>query len=142
MLTVRQDLRIEQLASRIETASSKALYPVLGLVQRNSQYSMRRMPGPSSPGNPPHRHKSMRAGLGNIRYQVTGNRGIIGPIKFAWSNFFNQPVTRVHEMGGVFRSQYTMFLYPTRSYMYEPTKDLARRGLISRRFAFNIGRFL
>lgn len=97
---------------------------------------MRRRPGPSLPGKPPHAHGS--AGLKEINFDVRESSAIIGPRKFPRSNFFTKPVPALHEKGGVgistrLRKRKDAY-YPERSFMYSAVKKLKQKGKIEQRF--------
>jgi hypothetical protein len=63
---------------------------------------------------------------------------MIGPVKFSGSNFFNQPVTYIHEFGGAFFSRKGFFRYPERSYMYSTLKKLQAQKKILPGFTIHI----
>lgn len=87
----------------------------------------------SSPGNPP--FPKTTGGLRVIEVAVYRNGGIIGPVKFPGSNFFNQPIPHIHEFGGTFYSRFGLWIYPERSYMFRTLKQLKASNKINRRFS-------
>lgn len=102
-------------------------------------------PGRVRPGKfPPRAH--VPHGLKEINFDVQGDTAIIGPRKFKGSNFFNLPVTRIHEMGGTvigvsLRRRVTA-KYPERSYMYAAVQSLTRKGKIQSTFNVTLERNL
>jgi len=88
----------------------------------------------TSPENHPPFAKT-RGGLRMIEAAVYRNGAIIGPIKFTGSNFFNQPVTHIHEFGGLYIGKSGYWKYPKRSYMNYTLKQLISRGAIPREFS-------
>lgn len=138
-----QPLRIAQtFTTRVRVAKSRALYQVAGLVRTSAKRSMRLRRGASTPTFPPHAHT--RAGLRAIEFVVDEAAGaaIVGPIKFSGSNFFNEPVTYIHEFGGTFLSRKGYWRYPERSYMYYTLKKLVASGKIPQEFTLAMGRVL
>ena len=75
-----------------------------------------------------------------IETAVYRNGALIGPVKFPTSNFFNEPVTHIHEFGGVFFSRFGMWSYPERSYMYYTLKQLHASNKINKRFSATMAR--
>lgn len=98
--------------------------------------------GASRPGNPPHAHT--RTGLRAIEFVVdsAADAAIVGPIKFASSRFFDQPVPHIQEFGGIFRSRRSVSSYPERSYMYRTLKKLTAAGLLPREFSYGMAQVL
>lgn len=101
---------------------------------------MRTRDGASRPGTPPHAHT--RGGLRVIKFDadVKADAGLVGPVKFPGSNFFNEPVPHIHEFGGEYVSRRSIATYPERSFMWGPTKKLIRRGKIIKRYSVALGR--
>jgi len=132
----------QKLNTQVRVARSRGLYRVAGLIRTASKRSMRLRLGASRPGTPPHAHT--RAGLRVIEFVVDEAAGaaIVGPVKFPGSNYFNEPVTFVHEFGGIFISRRNYSTYPERSYMYHTLQRLQSAGLIPRQFAVAMGRVL
>lgn len=103
---------------------------------------MRKRQKASPPGSPPSAHTS--GGLREINFHVDGSSSIIGPRKFARSNFFNRPVPNIHEVGGVaiasgLRNLYSV-RYPERSFMWAAVKSLKRKGKINSTFNTSLRR--
>ena len=135
-------LYAQKMATRVRVAKSRALYQVAGLTRTAAKRSMRLRLGASTPGSPPHAHT--RAGLRAIEFVVDEAAGaaIVGPVKFAGSNYFNEPVTYVHEFGGTFLASRGYWRYPERSYMYYTLKKLVASGKIPREFTLAMGRII
>jgi len=135
-------LYVQKLNTRVRVAKSRALYQVAGLVRTSAKRSMRLRIGPSSPTTPPHAHT--RAGLRAIEFVVdeAASAAIVGPVKFAGSNFFNEPVTYIHEFGGTFLARRGYWRYPERSYMHFTLKRLVASGKIPQEFTLAMGRIL
>lgn len=132
----------QKLQTRIKIARDRALYRVSGYVKTATKRSMRTRVGASEPGRPPHAHT--RTGLRMIEFRVDTLAGasIIGPVKFAGSNFFNEPVTYVQEFGGTFISRRGFSQYPKRSYMKYTLDKLVSSGKLPRQFSASMGRVL
>lgn len=132
----------QKLNKRVTLARNRGLYQVAGLVRTTSKRTLRLRIGASSPGFPPHAHT--RAGLRQIEFVVdeAAQAAIVGPIKFSGSNFFNEPVTYIHEFGGTFLSSRGYWRYPERSYMYYTLKKLAASGRIPKEFTLAMGKVL
>lgn len=132
-------LRFKAANKRISKARYKALYRLLGLIRVTASRSMRSRPGPSRPGAPPHSHK--RPGLKLINFTVdrAQEAGLVGPMKFSASNFFNEPVPHIQEFGGTFFHLRKLYNYPERSYMGWTIKKLQREGKILRTFSVSLG---
>lgn len=132
----------QRLATRVRIAKSRALYRVAGLVRTSAKRSIRVRRGPSSAPAPPHAHT--RAGLRAIEFVVDEAAGaaIVGPVKFAGSNFFNEPVSHIHEFGGVFIARRGYWRYPKRSYMNYTLERLVASGKIPREFTIAMGRVI
>ena len=135
-------LYVQKLNTRVRVAKNRALYQVAGLTRTSAKRSMRLRIGPSSPLTPPHAHT--RAGLRAIEFVVdeAASAAIIGPRKFVGSNFFNEPVTYIHEFGGTFLARRGYWRYPERSYMYFTLKRLVASGKIPQEFTLAMGRIL
>jgi hypothetical protein len=103
---------------------------------------MRLRPGPSSPGKPPHAHS--RNGLRVIQFVVDEAAGaaLIGPVKFAFSSYFNQPTTYIQEFGGTFIARRGYYTYPERSYMGYTLKKLVASGKIPKQFTVSLAEVL
>ena len=121
-------------------ARKKGLYETCGLIRTEARQKMRVSPNPSPPGTPP--NARTRGGLREINFHVVRDTGIIGPRKFATSNFFNRPVPNIHEVGGVAisRTRRGYWLYPERSFMFSAVRRLQSRGLLSQKFAYTLRR--
>lgn len=122
----------------VDKGKRKGLRGVAALIRGACIRSLRISKRTSSPGNPP--FAKSRGGLRVIQFDVYGDTAVIGPIKFAGSNFFNQPVPHIHEFGGTFYSRLKYFQYPERSYMNHTLKQLIARGAIPREFSVGMGR--
>lgn len=133
---------VQKFNKQVRTAKSKGLYRVAGLVRTTAKRTLRVRPGVSTPGFPPHAHT--RAGLRVIEFHVDtlAEAAIVGPVKFPGSNYFNEPVTYIHEFGGTFLSLRGYWRYPERSYMYYTLKKLAASGRIPKEFSLAMGRIL
>jgi hypothetical protein len=90
------------------------------------------------PNTPP--HAKTRGGLRVIHAAVYRNGAIIGPIKFASSNYFNSPVPHIHEFGGTYLSRFGYWRYPQRSFMYHTLKQLIARKAIPKQFSAGLAR--
>jgi hypothetical protein len=117
---------------------------------------MRYRSRPSPRGTPPSAHQAN--GLKVINYDVQWPVSIIGPRKFPRSNYFDQTVPRVHEVGGTIRGRRwlsfrarrqgvfaTLFAtgkarYPERSFMWSAVKRLTAKGKIQSRFNVTLKR--
>lgn len=132
---------MNKLRVRKNRAKKDALYSVCSLLRRDAINRLKLRPGPSRPGSSPHAHR--RNGLRLIRFAVSGDTGIIGPIKFPNSNKYNKPVPAIHESGGtVFTigSVFKQLTFPKRPYM---SKTVESRGpRLSKDFAIQLGRVL
>lgn len=92
----------------------------------------------SPPNHPP--YSKTRGGLRVIEGAVYSNGGIIGPVKFAASNFFNKPVPFIHEFGGMFISRLGYAKYAKRSYMDYTLQQLSRRNALPKEFAVGMAK--
>jgi hypothetical protein len=92
----------------------------------------------SPPGHPP--YSKTKGGLRVIEAAVYSNGAIIGPVKFPNSNSANQPVTHIHEFGGLFVTRQGYANYPQRSYMNYTLQQLLRRGVIPKEFSVGMAR--
>lgn len=135
-------LYVQKLNTRIRIARNIALYRTAGLVRTSAKRSMRLRKGPSQAFSPPHAHT--RAGLRAIEFVVDESAGaaIVGPRKFVGSNYFNEPVTYIHEFGGTFLARKGYWRYPERSYMYHTLKQLVASGKIPKEFTLAMGRII
>lgn len=93
----------------------------------------------TAPENHPPFSKT-RGGLRVIEGAVYSNGAIIGPVKFAGSNFFNKPVPFIHEFGGMFISRIGYAKYAKRSYMNHTLKQLAKRNVLPKEFSIGMAR--
>lgn len=136
----RINLYVTSFKGHYRVARKKGLYETCGLIRTEARQKMRVSPNPAPPGSPPNARN--RGGLREINFHVQGDSGIIGPRKFANSNFFNRPVPNIHEVGGVAlsRTKRGYWLYPERSFMYSAVKRLQSRGLLSRTFSYTLRR--
>ena len=131
-----------KLSKKIKDSNNKALGHTCALIRKEAIEKMRRRSGPSRPGFPPHNH--VKPGLKAIAYDIQGEEGFIGPLKFRGSKFFNRPVPNIHEFGGVavgvsFSKSITA-RYPERSFMYSAVKNLQRKNKISTEFTITFRR--
>lgn len=146
MLTTKYSGKIlfyaQKLNRQIRVARNRALYRTAGLVRTSTKRSMRLRKGVGVPGHPPHAHT--RAGLRAIEFVVDEFAGaaMIGPVKFPGSNYFNEPVTYIHEFGGIFVARRGYWRYPERSYMNYTLKKLVMSGRIPKEFTLVMGRVL
>lgn len=132
------NIYIGSFQSRVKSAKNKALYRTAGLIKTASKRSMRMRQGPSRPETPPHAHT--RGGLRVIEFYVGNDFAIVGPVRFAGSNFFDQPVPHVHEFGGTFSTTRGFSTYPERSFMGSTLNKLKSAGSIPRQFKVSVGR--
>lgn len=133
---------IQKLNRRVKVAKNRALYRAAGLLRTATKRSMRLRPGPSRAGRPPHAHT--RTGLRVIEFVVddAANAAMVGPIKFAGSRFFDEPVPHIQEFGGVFVSRKSYHRYPERSYMHYTLKKLVNSGALPKSFAYGMAQVL
>lgn len=130
-----------KLGKKVKVATNRALYRVAGLIRTSERRVIRVRPNASRPGKPPHAHTP--GGLRVIEFYVFGNRAIVGPKKFPGSNWWNQPVTHIHEFGGNYVSRKgKLARYPQRSYAATTLKRLEAKGAIPKQFAVTIGEVL
>lgn len=130
-----------KLGKQVKVGRNRALYRVAGLIRTATKRSMRLRAGAAKPGSPPHAHRN--PGLRAIQFHVRGNSAIVGPVRFPGSNFWDSPVTHIHEFGGVFVSRKGMMArYPKRSYMGVTLERLMRSGKIPRQFSVSIAEVL
>lgn len=132
----------DKLKKRVKVAGHDGLNRTCALIRRESIEKMRHRPGASRVGSPPHNH--IRPGLKAIVYHVDGNEGLVGPLKFRGSKFFNRPVPNIHEFGGVAVGisfgRNTLARYPERSFMYSAVKNLQRKKKIGNEFKIGFRR--
>jgi hypothetical protein len=123
---------------------NNGIYGVCGLIRTSTKRSMRKRVGPSQAPFPPHAHAAGSSGLRAIKFDVdrSRNSGLIGPVKFPGSNFFNEPIPHMHEFGGLYFHRGRGYSYPERSYMWSTTKKLIAQGRIPRRFAVSMGEII
>lgn len=133
---------VQRLNKQVKAGTTSGLYRTAGFVRSTARRSLRVRPGASTPGFPPHAHT--RAGLRVIEFDVdpVAEAAIVGPIKFPGSNYFNEPVTYIHEFGGTFLSLRGYWRYPERSYMYYTLKKLVASGRIPKEFSLAMGRII
>lgn len=140
----RITLAFGRLERHYSGGAKKGLYQVSALIRSEARQSMRVRRAASSPGTPPSVHK--RPGLKEINFDVaaSGTHSVIGPRKFARSNFFNRPVPNIHEKGGtaIYASFRRRFIarYPERSFMWNAVTSLRRKGKIQREFNITLQR--
>lgn len=115
---------------------SRVVAYIRGACIRTLRVSKRTAP----PEHPPYAKK--RGGLRAIEGAVYTNGGIIGPVKFPASNFFDSPVPHIHEFGGTFISRVGYAKYAKRSYMNYTLQQLRRRGALPKEFAVGMARQL
>lgn len=133
---------VQKLTQRVRLAKNIALFRVAGLIRTSAKRSMRTRRGASRPGTPPHAHT--RAGLRAIQFVVdqAADAAMVGPIKFAGSTFFDQPIPHIHEFGGYFSSRRRYHQYPERSYMNYTLKRLIASGRLPREFSYGMAQVL
>lgn len=132
-----------QFHHRVRVAKNKALYRTAGLIRSACIKTIRVSANPAPPGMPV--RSRTRAGLRLIRFSVSSmeDSALIGPIKFGWSNSWDEPVPHIHEFGGTFMSRFSYFAtYPQRSYMGFTLNKLRRQGVIPRMFAASVARII
>ena len=126
----------DKLAKKVKDSNNQALNHTCALIRKEAIEKMRRRPGKSQPGFPPHNHKT--PGLKAIFYDIRGEEGFIGPIKFRGSKFFNRPIPNIHEFGGVAVGvsfgRSAVARYPERSFMYSAVKNLQRKNKLASQF--------
>jgi len=126
-----------KLGKKVKVGINRGLYRVSGLIRTTERRTIRVRPKASKAPAPPHAHT--QGGLRVIEFHVTGNRSIIGPKKFASSNYFNEPVTHIHEFGGTYITRKGKLAhYPQRSYAATTLARLQRQGKIPKQFAVSI----
>lgn len=141
MLRARTVTFFKQLRVRKDRGKRRAIFSVCGLIRTNARNRLRVRPGPARPGAAPHAHT--RAGLRVIRFHVSGNTGIIGPVKFPSSRKFNKTIPEIHEFGGQaigVGKFFKVFNFPRRPYMSKTVKAL--RTKIPKEFSVQMGRIL
>ena len=130
-----------KLSKKVKVGTNRALYRAAGYVRTSEKRVIRVRPGPSRPGKPPHAHTL--GGLRAIEFYVFGSQAIIGPKKFPRSNWWNQPVSHIHEFGGTYFNQKGKVVrYPERSYAATTLKRLMAKNVIPRQFALSIAEVL
>lgn len=130
----------EKFHRRVRIARNQALYRTAGLIRAACRRTIRVRARASNPPSPPHAHT--RGGIREIRFSVFGDSAIIGPIKFAGSNFFDQPVPHIHEFGGTYIARRFLATYPERPYMSATLRRLHEQGAIPRQFSAVVARIL
>lgn len=132
----------QKLQKNIKVGKSRAIFRVAALVRTSAKRSLRLRAGPSQAPAPPHAHT--RAGLRAIAFAVDPSldSAIVGPIKFAGSNFFDSPVPHIHEFGGSYLARTGIYQYPERSYMSSTLKKLVAQGAIPRQFSASLAEVL
>ena len=133
--------QFQKLSKRDRIRQNKALYRVAGYIRTAERRIIRYKPGskPGRPGSPPHAHT--HGGLRVVEFYVFGNRAIVGPVKFPSSNWWNQPVTHMHEFGGTFISRKgKLARYPQRPYASLVLERIIASGKIPKQFALSLGR--
>ena len=132
-----------KLSKKVKVATNRSLYRIAAYIRTTERRIIRVKPGakPGRPGSPPHAHVS--GGLRTIEFYVFGNKAIIGPKKFPKSNWWNQPVTHMHEFGGSFISRKGKLAnYPQRPYASLTVERLHAKGKIPKQFAVTIAEIL
>jgi hypothetical protein len=127
---------LQRLQTRHKIAKHKGLAKVGALVRGAVKRTLRVASGSSLPGRPPHCHT--RGGLRVVEFATGSHDVVIGPVKFAGSDFFNKPVPHVHEFGGTFYSRLGFYLYPQRSYMYYTLKQLHAKRMIPKEYSTEV----
>ena len=127
---------LQRLTTKNKIAKDKGLMKIGALVRGAVRRTLRISSGPSLPGRPPHAHT--QGGLRIVEFVAGQKDVIIGPVKFSNSNFFDKPITYIHEFGGIFYSKKGFFQYPERSYMGHTLKQLHAKGLIPKTYATEI----
>lgn len=134
---------------RVKVGRNRALYRTAGLIRTSAKRNLRIRSGPGRPGKPPHAHR--RGGLRVIQFHVSGNKAIVGPLKFPRSNEWNEPVPFIHEFGGTFirrsripdeKRTLRRVRYPQRSFMGETLERLMRKDKIPKQFRVSIAEVL
>lgn len=131
----------KQLLVRKNRGKRNAIYGVCGLIRRSAINRLKVRPGPSSEGASPHAHTL--GGLRIIRFAVSGNTGIIGPIKFPNSRKYNKPVPAIHEFGGTVFTLGRVFrqvTYKRRPFMSKTIEVL--RSRIPKEFSVQLGKVI
>lgn len=132
-----------KLTKKVKLGTNRALYRTAGLIATAERRSIRFRPGPSRPNKPPHAHRAGRGGLRAIEFYVSGNSAIVGPKRFPGSRWWNEPVTHIHEFGGVyFNRKGKKANYPERSYAATTLKRLLAKNVIPKQFAVSIAEML
>jgi len=139
-LTFKSIFYLQRVTSQIEKGKRAGLFRICGYIRGACIRSLRIAKTASTPGNPPHAHT--RGGLRLIEYSVYENGGIIGPIKFTSSNFFNEPIPHIHEFGGTYMHRKGYSQYPQRSYMGSTLARLHQRGVIPKEFSASLARYI
>ena len=138
---------ISKLHRRVRAGKNRALYRTAGLIRATARNNVLRVrKGTATPGKPPHSHT--RGGLRVIQFHVSNDKAIIGPLKFPRSSDWNEPVTHIHEFGGVFFRRYKKTstirraIYPERSFMGTTLKRLMDKDKIPKQFRVSIAELL
>ncbi len=145
MLSVKYSARtvtfFKQLIVRKDRGKRKAIYGVCAMVRRAAINRLKIRPGSSKEGSAPHAHTA--AGLRVIQFNVTGNTGIIGPIKFPSSRQYNVPLPSIHEFGKTVITLGRIFKivnFKKRPYMSTTVKVLGSK--IPKEFSIQMGEVL
>lgn len=132
-----------KLSKKVKIAKNRGLYRIAAYIRTAEKRIIRYKPGapPGRENSPPHAHT--HGGLRVIEFYVFGNQAIVGPKKFPNSNWWNQPVTHMHEFGGNYISRKGQLArYPRRPYASLVIERLKRDGKIPKQFAVTIGEVL
>lgn len=145
MLGVKYSARtvtfFKQLRVRKDRGKRQAIYGVCALIRRSAINKLKVRPGPSKENTAPHAHTL--AGLRVIQFNVSGNTGIIGPVKFPSSRQYNEPVPAIHEFGKTVITLGRIFKiinFKKRPYMSTTIKQLGNR--IPKEFSIKMGEVL
>ncbi len=145
MLGVKYSARtvtfFKQLMVRKERGKRKAIYGVCAMIRRSAINRLKIRPGASNEGSAPHAHTA--AGLRVIQFNVTGNTGIIGPVRFPSSRQYNAPVPAIHEFGKTVITLGRIFKvvhFKKRPYMSTTIKMLGSK--IPKEFSVQMGEVL
>jgi len=136
-LTFKAIFYAQKFSYKIKKTSQRGLSYICGYIRTSARRNIRISKRASAPGSPV--HSRGRGGLRLIEYAVYSNGGVIGPVKFAGSNFFNQPIPFIHEFGGTFISLKGYFSYPKRSYMSYTLNQLQAKGVLLKQFSYQMG---
>lgn len=105
----------------VDKTTHRALNHFGASVRITARRSMRKRPGPSAPGTPPHRHGNpLIYNLMAYAFDVVHRSTVIGPtlLKGGWSPYGDTTIPQVNEYGGiVMRRDGRIYNYPARPFM-------------------------